>query len=116
MTQIYLTQTSRFTASHSHEGNLNEPAHSHTFTYEVSFHGPINEEGYLLDFRDVEHLLTQQINPELEGTDLNTLFEHPTTEAIAVWIYSTVKRELAQVCRVRVYEAPDRWAEYTGEE
>ena len=51
MTQVYLTQTGSFTARHGHGGTLAEEVHEHTFCYEVTFHGPLNREGYLIDFR-----------------------------------------------------------------
>ena len=62
MTQVYLTQCGKFTATHGHGGTLNEAPHPHTFTYEITFHGPLNEEGYLIDFRTVQHALTRKIS------------------------------------------------------
>ena len=115
MTQVYLTQCGQFTATHAHGGTLNEAAHPHTFTYEVTFHGPLNQEGYLIDFRVLQDFLARKINARLNGADLNTVFENPTTEALAVWIFDTVRAQFAQVTRVKVAEAPDRWITYTGE-
>lgn len=115
MTQVYLTQCGQFTALHAHDGTLNEAAHSHTFTYEVTFHGPLNEEGYLIDFRVLQDFFAQKITGHLEGTDLNTLFQNPTTEALAVWIFNTIRAQFTQLTSVKVCEAPDRWITYTGE-
>ena len=115
MTQIYLTQCGQFIATHGHDGTLNEPPHAHTFTYEITFHGPLNDEGYLIDFRILQDFLTRQINTRLNGTDLNTLFKNPTTEILAMWIFSAIKKQFPQLHSVKLAEEKDRWITYTGE-
>ena len=115
MTQVYLTQCGSFTASHGHGGTLAEASHTHIFTYEVTFHGPLNKEGYLIDFRALQDFFAREISAHLEGADLNTLFENPTTEALAIWFFNTIKNQFPQVYSVKVAEAPDRWITYTGE-
>lgn len=116
MTKVYQTQTGAFTASHSHEGTLNEAAHSHHFTYEVTFHGPLNQEGFLLDFRPVAKLLETEIDQRLQGSDLGVILKNPTTEALAIWIYNRVNQHLPHVFSVKVAEEPNRWITYQGEE
>ncbi len=116
MTQVYLTQCGKFTATHGHGGTLKEAPHAHTFTYEVTFHGPLNEEGYLIDFRTVQDALTRKISTALEGADLNKLFENPTTETLAVWIFNTVKEQFPQLHSVKLSEEKDRWITYKGED
>lgn len=115
MTHVYLTQCGSFTASHGHEGTLAEKSHTHTFAYEITFHGPLNAEGYLIDFRVLQDFFARKINARLEGTDLNKLFGNPTTETLAVWIFNTAKEQFPQIHSVKVFEAPDRWVTYTGE-
>lgn len=116
MTQVYLTQCGHFTATHGHGGTLAEEKHTHTFTYEITFHGPLNAEGYLIDFRTLQDFFARQINPLLEGKDLNTLFQNPTTEALAVWLFETLQEQFPQIHRVKVAEEKDRWITYTGEQ
>lgn len=115
MTCVSLTQCGRFTATHSHGGTLNEAAHSHTFGYEATFYGPLNQEGYLIDFRDISRTFHTHINTRLEGQDLNTLFANPTTEALAIWIFNELKTLYPQLTSVKVSEAEDRWIVYQGE-
>ena len=115
MKNVHLTQCGQFTARHSHDGLLNEPAHEHHFSYQVTFYGPLNDEGFLIDFREVQQLLQTHINSYLEHADLNALFPYPTTENLAIWIFDAVRAKFAQLVRVRVIEAPDRWVEYAGE-
>jgi len=114
MTHVYLSQKGSFTASHSHSGTLAEKSHVHRFTYEVTFYGPLNEEGYLLDFREVKKVLTKVILP-LKEKNLSTLFTNPTTETICLWIYKEVSKYLPHLYSVKLAEAPDRWITYKGD-
>lgn len=116
MTQVYLTQTGSFTARHGHGGTLAEDVHTHTFYYEITFHGPLNKEGYLLDFRELSHAFSQGIDAHFEGKDLGIFFKNPTTEALCLWIYNRVREIFPYLYAVKVAEEKDRWVEYRGEE
>ena len=115
MSNVQLTHTGSFTARHGHGGTLAEDVHAHTFTYEVTFYGPLNAEGYLLDFRDIARVLKEKINTPLENRTLNDLFENPTTENVCIWIFNTLRETFPQLVRVKLAEAPDRWITYQGE-
>ena len=116
MAQVYLTQCGQFTATHGHGGTLAEDPHTHTFTYEITFHGPLNAEGYLIDFCALQNYFAREINARLEGANLNKLFENPTTETLAIWIFNTVKERFSQLCSVKLSEEKDRWITYRGED
>ena len=115
MKKVYLTQCFSFTARHAHGGTLAETAHGHTFTCEVTLCGPLNDEDYFIDFRVLQDFFRKNLTARLDGADLNTLFKNPTTEALAVWLFETIKKQFPQVCSVKVAEAPDRWVVYQGE-
>lgn len=115
MKKVYLTQCSSFTAAHSHDGILNEPNHEHRFSYQVTFYGPLNSEGFLIDFREVQQFLQTHINNYLNHADLNALFPYPTTENLAIWIFDAIRTQFPQLYCVRVAEEADRWIEYKGE-
>lgn len=115
MKKVYLTQCSAFTARHGHGGQLAEACHQHCFSYQVTFFGALNPEGFLIDFRIVQDFLKNTINARLNRTDLNTLFKNPTTENIAIWIFEQTRQQFPQIYSVRVAEEADRWIEYKGE-
>ena len=115
MTNVYLTQCGHFTATHGHGGTLAEAPHTHEFTYEITFYGPPNAEGYLIDFRVLQDFFAREINARLEGADLNTLLKNPTTETLCVWIFNTVRQQFPQIYQVKVSEEKDRWITYQGE-
>ncbi len=115
MTNVYLTQTGSFTARHGHGGTLSEEIHPHTFRYEITFYGPLNEEGYLIDFRVLSAAFEKEINARFENRDLGQFFPNPTTEALCLWIYNRVREIFPQLYAVKVAEEAGRWIEYRGE-
>lgn len=115
MTHVYLTQTGSFTARHGHGGTLAEDVHEHTFRYEVTFHGPLNPEGYLIDFRELSAAFEKEINAHFSGHNLGDFFDNPTTEALCLWIYNRVQQLFPHLYAVKVAEEADRWVEYRGE-
>ncbi len=109
MTNVYLTQCGSFTATHHHGGTLAEGPHPHTFTFEATFYGPLNDEGYLIDFRILQDFFAREITARLNGADLNILLEKPTTEHLACYLSRVIAKEFPQLCKLQVYEEPDRW-------
>ena len=116
MSKVYLTQCGSFTARHGHGGTLAEEVHAQTFHYEITFYGPTNAEGYLIDFRQLADTFKTELEARLEGSDLGAFLPQPTTEALCVWMYNRIKDRLPHLFAVKVAEEPDRWIEYRGEE
>jgi len=103
--------SSAFKAFHSHDKTLNEAAHSHNFKYTVTLKGPLNDEGYLIDFREIDTLLTQ-ISKMLEGRNLNEVIPVPTTENLACYIFGKVKEKFPQTCKIELSEKENYQAVY----
>lgn len=103
MKEIQISVKSQFHASHYHQGALNEKLHDHTFIYIVTLKGPLNEEGFLLDFREVESYL-QELNKSLSLKVLNEIIPLSTTEAVAIFLFNKVKAKFPQTCKIQVFE------------
>lgn len=103
--------TSSFTAAHWHDKTLSEAAHTHNFKYEVYLSGPLNEEGYLVDFRKLEERLNI-LSKSLEGRLLNDILRNPTTENLACWLFYEVKKTFPQIKKVTVREKENYFAAY----
>lgn len=116
MSKVYLTHTGSFRAVHSHDGTLSEPAHNHLFRYEATFYGEINKEWFLIDFRQINNLFKNELEKQLNDSDLSTFLPFPTTESLAIWLYERIKAQIPQLYAVKVAEDTDRWVEYRGEE
>ena len=90
--------------------------HGHSYRIEVQLDGPVDAAtGFVADFFDLEASFSD-IMQALDHQCLNEVagLENPTAENIAAWIWGRLKRKLAHLASVRVYETADCWAEYDG--
>ncbi len=86
--KVIVSREIGFHATHSHHGMLVEPSHSHDYVVGISMSGDTNEEGFICDFRAVKRIFLRVVAKELEGKDLDLLFDFPTSENLAVWIWN----------------------------
>ncbi len=103
MKDIKISVKSQFRASHYHNGSLSEPLHDHTFIYIVTLKGPLNEEGFLVDFREVEEFLNT-LNKSLSFKVLNKIISNSTTENVAIFLFNKIKKKFPQICKIQVFE------------
>ena len=103
--------SSGFTAYHYHGGALNEEKHSHNFKYKIFLKGPLNEEGFLVDFREVENIL-KEINARLENKVLNEIIPPATTEVLAIYLFKEIKKTFPQISRIELNEKENYGAVY----
>lgn len=103
--------SSAFRAYHYHGGALNEEKHSHDFKYKIFLKGPLNAEGFLVDFRKVENLLNT-INAHLENKVLNKIIPPATTEILAIYLFEEIKKTFPQICRIELNEKENYGAVY----
>ena len=104
-----ITVSSAFTASHWHDKTLSEPPHSHDFEYEITFCGPLNSEGYLIDFRKAEAAL-KRINAKFEGRTLNDILPCPTAESLALRLLQETKKIFPQAAKIKLKEKDNYYA------
>lgn len=102
-----------FKATHSHKGMLSEPKHEHDFKVVIWMEGEPNEEGFICDFRAVKRIFNNVVGRELEGKDLDDIFEYPTSENIAVWVWEKMS-PFFPLHSVEVKEKPHSRAFYYG--
>ncbi len=103
MKDIQITVKSQFRASHYHDGSLSEPVHDHNFIYIVTLKGPLNAEGFVVDFREVEEFL-YELNKSLSFKVLNKIIPNSTTENVAIFLFDKVKEKFPQICKIQVFE------------
>jgi len=98
--------------------------HGHTARVTVVVEGrtPLRGESYeqhmLIDFYELRRAV-EQVLSKIDHRDLNELFEYPTAEALATWLYREIAGMLPSSVRlhsVKVQEGGEGWVEYTGEE
>ncbi len=135
---IYLTRKCEFSASHYYHNpdftpeenqrmfgkcaNLN--GHGHNYTLEVTVRGDVNPTtGFVVDLKQLKDILNDEVVEAMDHRHLNKEVPEfatriPTTEnlAIAIWERLAPKLKVARLHRVRVYEMPDLFVDYYGEE
>jgi 6-pyruvoyltetrahydropterin/6-carboxytetrahydropterin synthase len=102
-----------FHAFHSHKGMLSEPHHDHDYKVTITMEGEPNEEGFFVDFRAVKRIFRRVVAKELDGKDLDTIFEYPTSENLAAWIWDRLT-PFFPLHSIEVREKPHSSAMYFG--
>lgn len=135
---VYLTRKCEFSASHHYHnpqftdeenrrvfGKCNNPhGHGHNYTLEVTVKGAVSPTtGFVMDLKELKELLNREIMDAMDHRYLNKEVPEfadkiPTAEnvAIAVWNRLEKKLAVARLHRVRVYEAPDLFVDFYGEQ
>jgi 6-pyruvoyltetrahydropterin/6-carboxytetrahydropterin synthase len=135
---ILLTRKAEFSAAHfywnpslSHEENhrlfgkcANRNGHGHNYTLEVTVAGEIDPvSGFVVDLKELKDILEREVVSVYDHRHLNLEIPDfvatiPTTENIAIAIWHRLEGKIphARLHRVRVYEMPDLFADYYGEE
>ena len=126
-----ITVSGHFDSGHwlrNYEGKCANP-HGHRFTYQIVIQGEkLNDQGILIDFTNIKQFMKDVIEEKFDHKMLNEVppFDkiNPTAENLAHSIYVgaynmisgnplPVIRRHCKVTRVRVYESPDCWSEYS---
>src|SRR6476620_2338893 len=104
----------------------NPKGHGHNYVVEVSLQGdPDPVTGMVLDLKELKEILNREIVGPYDHRFLNYEVppfdrEVPTTENIArdIWqrLEPRLTNELRQLHAVRVYETPDLYVDYFGEQ
>jgi len=104
--KIAISHSFSFHAAHTlpwHPGKCARP-HGHSYLLEVRVDGELDEHGIIMDFDDLAAAVTGSVLDRLDHTDLNDLFESPTAENIAAWIFAQLDREVLGLQEVRLWE------------
>ncbi len=81
--------------------------HGHTAKVIVELSGEIRPDGMVMDFKEMQEKCWNVLST-LDHKDLNLRFERPTSEFIANWVFSELKKELP-VTRVTFHEGQGKW-------
>ena len=135
---VYLTRKCEFSASHYYHnpefteeenrrvfGKCNNPnGHGHNYTLEVTVKGAVDpKSGFVIDLKQLKDVMGREVLDALDHRFLNKevpefIIRIPTTEnlAIVIWQRLAPKLNAAQLHRVRVYETPDLFVDFYGED
>lgn len=137
---VYLTRKCEFSASHYYHNqefspeenrrifgkcnNLN--GHGHNYTLELTVKGDVDPQtGFVINLVDLKEILNREVMEVFDHRHLNKevaefATQIPTSENIAISIWRRVEPSLkklnATVHRVRLYETPDLFVDFYGEQ
>jgi len=104
-----VTRSFTFEAAHQlpwHPGKCRE-LHGHGYRLEVTVEGPLNTQGVVLDFDDVEKVVEREVIARYDHTYLNDLFDNPTAELIAHDAWKRLEAADLGVTCIRLWETAD---------
>ena len=110
----------KFDAAHLLPG-YNGPCsrlHGHTWFLEVEVEGPVDKEGFVMDFSELKKLVYDKVLSIVDHSYLNeTVIHNPTCENLLVWIWNRLDGFGPPwvLSRIRLYESPDSYAEFVSE-
>ena len=89
--------------------------HGHSFRVKVSVDRPLNELGWVMDFSELKKICAPYIE-QLDHSYLNEIagLENPTSENIAIWLWSNLIGHLQSLSSIEVMETCNSGCEYSG--
>jgi 6-pyruvoyltetrahydropterin/6-carboxytetrahydropterin synthase len=108
-----VTRCFTFEAAHQlpwHPGKCKN-LHGHGYRLEVTVEGPVGDDGMVLDFADVEAVVSREVIARYDHTYLNDFFENPTAELIAHDVWKRLEAADLDVACIRLWETADSMVE-----
>lgn len=95
-----------------------ENLHGHTYKMVVKLEGTPDKEGMVMDFIQLKNLVKSKVIDKLDHAMLNDIFEQPSAENIAVWVWqqlvSDLQRENCRLYEVEIWETKTSGIIYNG--
>jgi 6-pyruvoyltetrahydropterin/6-carboxytetrahydropterin synthase len=99
---MFVTKKFTFSAAHfltKYKGKC-ENLHGHTYKLTVTVEGDMKDDGMVIDFVELKKIVNERVIDKLDHSSLNDLFENPTAELIAKWVWE----QLGDIPGARLYE------------
>ena len=118
---LYLAREYRFEAAHQiRQGEALEPLHGHSYRLRITVAGTPGPDELVVDFREVDEIVQERVLRYLDYGLINDIMPQPTAENLALWVWDRLvehlKGENFRLFEVRVFETPERFVYYRGEE
>lgn len=117
---VELVKEYRFEAAHKlpkvPSGHKCQRLHGHSFKIEVTVAGPVDpKSGWFIDYGELDRVW-DPIYATLDHNYLNEVpgLENPTSENLARWLWDRMKKDLAPLQAITVFETCDARCIYRG--
>ncbi len=108
-----VTCTFRFEAAHRlawHPGRCRN-LHGHSYRLDVSVEGPLDANGVVLDFDELDAVVRREVIDRFDHRDLNELLDNPTAELLAHEIWGVLEAAGITPAALRLWETADSWVD-----
>lgn len=112
---LTVTKTFEFAASHfltKYHGKC-ENLHGHNYKLAVTVVGELQDNDLVYDFVALKKIVNDMIIEKLDHTHLNEIFENPSAEVMAVWVWEELEKELP-LYEIRLWETDSCFVTYRG--
>ena len=112
----------RFEASHvlPHHGGKCARLHGHSYRLDVTVRGELrengSESGMVMDFAELEAIVTPEVIDRLDHRHLNDVVENPTCERILLWIAAALAPRLPGLDELVLWETASACAVLRADE
>ncbi len=86
--------------------------HGHTYRLQISIQGPVQENGLVLDFKELKKHVKKNVLDIIDHKYLNDVIDQPSAENIAIWIWKQLKDSLP-LYEIKLWETPTSFVIYS---
>jgi 6-pyruvoyltetrahydropterin/6-carboxytetrahydropterin synthase len=125
--KIIVSKTFTFSAAHCLPGydgpckNL----HGHNWKLEVGVSGPVNNEGFVIDFSELKNMVNNEIVSKIDHVFLNAQndipgfpYKNPTAENMLNWMAETLQHRFHLIVKlefIKLWETDTSYAEWRNQ-
>jgi len=95
------------------EGHKCSRLHGHTYRLIVIIDGPVQDNGFVIDFADIDRHVETLLKANLDHYYLNDVegLDNPTVEIQLEWLWAKLQPTLRGLTSLRLYEGLNNWGE-----
>ena len=114
---LSVTRSFSFEAAHQLEWHAGacKNLHGHSYRLEVTVTGPVDGNGIVIDFADVNNVVQREVIDAFDHTYLNETIPVPSAENIAIWAWDRLRASSLPLHELHVHETPGCFVVYRGE-
>lgn len=93
-----------------------ERLHGHTYRLRVTVEGSVQDDGMVMDFKELKTLVKAKVIDRYDHQNLNDFFDNPSAENVVMQIWKDLDADLpVKLYELILWETPDSFVTYRGE-
>ncbi|HSW97206.1 MAG TPA: 6-carboxytetrahydropterin synthase QueD [Candidatus Saccharimonadales bacterium] len=87
--------------------------HGHTYKLQICVKGEVQQNGLVIDIKELKECISKNILAELDHAYLNDIIKQPSIENISMWIWDKLK-DFLPLYEIKLWETPTNFVIYSG--